>query len=107
MQHGGGPLPIPATFNVEDLFGFVIGDTTFAVETGLGTVELFFANTAGRLPQRAWTFTSWTGVAWPRKQRGRGAALANGIYLYRVTVEGAQGETLQSAVHKLVVLRWH
>ena len=35
----------------------------------------------------------------------RGCPLANGVYLYLVTVQGANGQTLQSQVQKLVLLR--
>lgn len=45
VRHAG-PVPIRATFNVEDLFGFELGDATLAVDTGLGTLEFFFANAA-------------------------------------------------------------
>ena len=36
---------------------------------------------------------------------GAGQPLANGVYLYRVTVEGADGHTVTSRVGKLVVVR--
>ena len=36
---------------------------------------------------------------------GSGASVANGVYLYRVTVEGADGSTVTSRVQKLVVVR--
>ena len=34
-----------------------------------------------------------------------GAPVANGVYLYRVTVEGADGSTVTSRVQKFVVVR--
>lgn len=34
-----------------------------------------------------------------------GRPLANGVYLYLITIRKADGEVLQSKVHRLVVLR--
>lgn len=40
-----------------------------------------------------------------RLQTGTGQPLANGVYLYQVTVEGTNGQVVRSEIRKLVVLR--
>lgn len=48
--------------------------------------------------------TAGTRLTWNWRAQ-RGETVANGVYLYTVTVRGADGQVLRSEVKKLVILR--
>jgi len=49
--------------------------------------------------------TQGSRLQWRALDEATGRPLANGVYLYRVTVEGVNGDTWRSDVRKLIVLR--
>jgi len=76
----------------------------FVVEgTGVAQVKVEVFNLAGALIYNS-GFVAGHELTW-NLLSGEGLPVANGVYLYVVTVRGYNGEPLRSAVRKLVVLR--
>ncbi len=73
-----------------------------ALGSGIAGLSVKLFNLAG---QQVISQESGGNRLWLRTQDASGRPLANGVYLYVVTVKGINGEAVRSEVRKLVVLR--
>ncbi len=99
---GAGPA---VGLQVQAVQAFPAGSAavTFRVQgEGIKDIQVRIFNLAGRLVFH----TDWVenGFGW-KLQNNQGRRLANGVYLYVVTVRGYDGQVVRSEVRKLVVLR--
>ena len=97
-----GPAPVGATRTALTVKRVVFTGSRFVVEgSGIASITVRVYDLAGR-PVFADTAL---GNELAVESGLSGAGLANGVYLYTVTVRGTAGELVQTEVRKLVVLR--
>ncbi|MGQ9733223.1 MAG: T9SS type A sorting domain-containing protein, partial [Candidatus Zipacnadales bacterium] len=77
------------------------GFTLTVTGQGIAATQVQLFNLAGSLVLNA----EAQGNALQFQLNGPGGALANGVYLYVVTVKGYDGTVIKSEVRKLVILR--
>lgn len=92
------PLRVQSVLTAARSGGFEIQ----ALGSGIANIEVKVFNLAGN---QLVSQESVGNRLWLRMQDASGRPLANGVYLYVVTVKGTNGEAVRSEVRKLVVLR--
>jgi len=99
--------PEPLTVSIQAYPNPVVSvNTAHLVAQGQGVAEIKadIYDLSGRLVYDS-GFVTGNELAW-HLDNGYGETVANGVYLYVVTVKGYAGEVVRSEVQKLVVLRW-